>query len=122
MTCANAARTWRRSCPPPSTIGAATCPSSQARRFAQEEVAIVQGGAKEGQAFASAAFDHIVFTGSTNVGREVMKAAAERLTPVTLELGGKSQTIVTDDVDLALAADRIMIGQDRQRRADLHLP
>ncbi len=56
-------------------------------------------------------FDHILFTGSTNVGRIVMTAAAQHLTPVTLELGGKSPTIVAADADLEVAARRIMWGK-----------
>ena len=59
--------------------------------FPEEQVAIVSG---DGSAFSSLPFDHLVFTGSTAVGRAVMKAASENLVPVTLELGGKSPTIV----------------------------
>jgi coniferyl-aldehyde dehydrogenase len=60
--------------------------------FPEEQVAMVSGG--DGTAFSSLPFDHLVFTGSTAVGRAVMKAASENLVPVTLELGGKSPTIV----------------------------
>ena len=59
--------------------------------FSEEQVAMVSG---DGTAFSSLPFDHLVFTGSTAVGRAVMKAASENLVPVTLELGGKSPTIV----------------------------
>jgi coniferyl-aldehyde dehydrogenase len=76
--------------------------------FSHDEVAVVLGGAIEGAEFAAAAFDHLLFTGSTGVARHVMRAAAENLTPVTLELGGKSPVIVTDQFDLDEAAARIM--------------
>ncbi|WP_168073865.1 coniferyl aldehyde dehydrogenase [Caulobacter sp. SSI4214] len=79
-----------------------------ARYFAEEEVSVVQGGPAEGEAFARARWDHLVFTGSTAVGRQVMRAAADHLTPVTLELGGKSPVILTDQFDLAEAAARVM--------------
>ncbi len=62
--------------------------------FAAEEVAVVQGGVETGAAFSALAFDHLLFTGSTAVGRKVMKAASENLVPLTLELGGKSPAIV----------------------------
>jgi coniferyl-aldehyde dehydrogenase len=64
-----------------------------------------------GQAFASTPFDHLFFTGSTAVGRAVARAAAENLTPVTLELGGKSPAVIAPDADLALAAPRLMAGK-----------
>jgi coniferyl-aldehyde dehydrogenase len=76
--------------------------------FPCNEAAVVLGGAKEGAEFAAAAFDHLLFTGSTGVARHVLRAAAENLTPVTLELGGKSPVIVTDQFDLHEAAARIM--------------
>ena len=62
--------------------------------FPQEQVAVVTGDAAVGAAFAALPFDHLVFTGSTPVGRAVMKAASDNLVPVTLELGGKSPVIV----------------------------
>jgi len=62
--------------------------------FPSEQVAVVQGDAATGAAFAALPFDHLVFTGSTSVGRAVMKAAADHLVPVTLELGGKSPVVV----------------------------
>jgi len=65
-----------------------------ASAFALEEVAVVLGGPEVGQAFSALAFDHLLFTGSTQVGRKVMRAASENLVPVTLELGGKSPAIV----------------------------
>jgi coniferyl-aldehyde dehydrogenase len=79
-----------------------------AETFDPSEVAIVHGGAAEGARFAAAPFDHLMFTGSTSVGRRVMRAAADNLTPVTLELGGKSPVIVRGTYDLAEAAERVM--------------
>ncbi len=82
-----------------------------AAAFAQDEVAVVQGGSDVGRGFVQLPFDHLFFTGSTAVGRAVALAAAENLTPVTLELGGKSPALVAPDADLALAAPRIMSGK-----------
>ncbi len=79
--------------------------------FAEDEVAICGGEVSAAQAFSSLPFDHLVFTGSPRVGREVMRAAAEHLTPVTLELGGKSPAIVGPDADLRDAALRIAHGK-----------
>jgi coniferyl-aldehyde dehydrogenase len=79
-----------------------------AETFHPSEVAIVHGEAAEGALFSAAPFDHLMFTGSTSVGRHVMRAAADHLTPVTLELGGKSPVIVRDTYDLAEAAQRVM--------------
>jgi coniferyl-aldehyde dehydrogenase len=76
--------------------------------FHASEVAIVHGEAAEGALFAAAPFDHLIFTGSTSVGRHVMRAAADNLTPLTLELGGKSPVIVRDTYDSAEAAQRVM--------------
>ncbi|RXM21997.1 aldehyde dehydrogenase family protein, partial [Citrobacter sp. AAK_AS5] len=61
-----------------------------ARRFGDDEVAVIQGGPDVAAAFTALPFDHLLFTGSTRVGRIVAEAAAKNLTPVTLELGGKS--------------------------------
>ena len=72
-----------------------------------EAVVVVEGAVPETTALLANQFDHIFFTGSTDVGRVVMRAAAEFLTPVTLELGGKSPTIVCADADLDVAARRI---------------
>ena len=82
-----------------------------AQAFAPDEFAVVLGDASVGQAFASTPFDHLFFTGSTAVGRAVARAAAENLTPVTLELGGKSPAVIAPDADLALAAPRLMAGK-----------
>ncbi len=75
-----------------------------AEAFAEGEVAVVEGGPGTGAAFAGLPFDHLVFTGSTAVGRKVMRSAAENLVPVTLELGGKSPVILGRDADFAKAA------------------
>jgi coniferyl-aldehyde dehydrogenase len=72
----------------------------------EEVVAILPG--VPARDFSSLPFDHLLFTGSAEAGRTVMRAAAENLTPVTLELGGKSPTIVCDDFDVAEAASRIL--------------
>jgi coniferyl-aldehyde dehydrogenase len=72
------------------------------------EVAIFTGGPDIGAAFSALAFDHLVFTGSTSIAKHVMRAAAENLVPLTLELGGKSPTIVGTTADLGVATHRIM--------------
>jgi coniferyl-aldehyde dehydrogenase len=79
--------------------------------FPEDQVAVVLGDVDTGIAFSQLPFDHLLFTGSTSIGRQVMRAAAENLTPVTLELGGKSPAIVSDDVPLADAAERIAFGK-----------
>jgi coniferyl-aldehyde dehydrogenase len=79
--------------------------------FPEDLVAVVLGEAEAGIAFSRLAFDHLLFTGSTSVGRQVMRAAADNLTPVTLELGGKSPAIVSHDVPLKDAAERIAFGK-----------
>ncbi|MEO8754701.1 MAG: coniferyl aldehyde dehydrogenase [Casimicrobiaceae bacterium] len=82
-----------------------------AAHFAEDEFAVVLGGAEVGRAFTHLPFDHLFFTGSTAVGREVALAAAANLTPVTLELGGKSPALFAPDADLALSAPRLMVGK-----------
>jgi len=79
--------------------------------FPDGRVAVAEGGAEVAAAFAALPFDHLVFTGSTAVGRRVMAAAAPNLTPLTLELGGKSPAIVCDDYPLELAAARLATGK-----------
>jgi coniferyl-aldehyde dehydrogenase len=79
--------------------------------FPADLVATVIGGADIGAAFTELPFDHLVFTGSTAVGRHVMKSASRNLVPVTLELGGKSPVIVHRGADLDRAADRIAQGK-----------
>ncbi|KAB2883609.1 MAG: aldehyde dehydrogenase family protein [Albidovulum sp.] len=82
-----------------------------AEAFDAEEVVVVLGGAATGAAFAGLPFDHLVFTGSTEVGRRVLQAAARNLVPVTLELGGKSPAILGRDADFAKAARDIAWGK-----------
>ena len=79
--------------------------------FPADRVAVALGGADVGAAFAALPFDHLVFTGSTAVGRKVMAAAAPNLTPLTLELGGKSPAIVADDYPIEKAAARLATGK-----------
>ncbi len=81
------------------------------RYFSAEELCVVEGDARVAKAFAALPFDHLLFTGGGRVGREVAKAAADNLTPVTLELGGKTPAIVADDADLTRAAERIAFGK-----------
>jgi coniferyl-aldehyde dehydrogenase len=82
-----------------------------AQRFAPDEFSVVIGGPDVGEAFAKLPFDHLFFTGSTAVGRRIALAAAENLTPVTLELGGKSPGLVHLDADLDLVAPRLATGK-----------
>lgn len=82
-----------------------------ARTFAPEEVMVVNGDAAVAKSFAALPFDHLLFTGSTAVGRDVMRAASVNLTPVTLELGGKAPAIVTAGFDLEETARRVMFGK-----------
>jgi coniferyl-aldehyde dehydrogenase len=77
-----------------------------AKVFPEDLVAILPG--VRAQDFSTLPFDHLIFTGSADAGRTVMRSAAENLTPVTLELGGKSPTIVCDDFDVEEAASRIL--------------
>ena len=82
-----------------------------ADHFAPEEFAVVTGDAAVGKAFSELPFDHLLFTGSTAVGRLVAQAAAKNLTPVTLELGGKSPAILDPSCDLERAAQSIAFGK-----------
>ena len=79
--------------------------------FAEEEVAVFTGGVELGTAFSQLAFDHLIFTGATSVGKHIMRAAAENLVPVTLELGGKSPTFIGRSADKAKAGSRIAMGK-----------
>lgn len=79
--------------------------------FKPEEVALVEGEAELSAAFTQLPFAHLIFTGSTAVGKHVMRAAADNLTPVTLELGGKSPVVVACDIDIKEAVSRIMLGK-----------
>jgi coniferyl-aldehyde dehydrogenase len=79
--------------------------------FDDTEIAVITGDSGVGERFSALPFDHLIFTGATSVARHVMRAAAENLVPVTLELGGKSPAIVGRDADLDLAAKRLMFGK-----------
>lgn len=79
--------------------------------FAEEEMAVFTGGPEVGMAFSKLAFDHVIFTGATSVGRHIMRAAADNLVPVTLELGGKSPTIIGRSANIKKAGDRIALGK-----------
>jgi len=82
-----------------------------AERFSPEVLRVVNGGPEVAREFVALPFDHLLFTGSTEVGRQVMRAAAANLTPVTLELGGKSPVIVGRGIAIADAAERILYGK-----------
>ena len=79
--------------------------------FSQEQVSVATGDAAVGAAFSALPFDHLIFTGSTTVGRAVMKAASDNLVPVTLELGGKSPALVARGHSLDQSADGIAFGK-----------
>jgi len=79
--------------------------------FSKDEVFMVEGDASVAAEFSSLPFDHLLFTGSTAVGKKVMAAAADNLTPVTLELGGKSPAIVAEDVSAEFAVERMLYGK-----------
>lgn len=81
------------------------------RHFAEDEVAVVEGDAGVAHAFSQLPFDHLLFTGSTPVGHHVMRAASENLTPVTLELGGKSPAIIGAGANFEKAVERIIVGK-----------
>jgi acyl-CoA reductase-like NAD-dependent aldehyde dehydrogenase len=82
-----------------------------AQTFARDHVAVVNGDGALAAAFSALPFDHLLFTGSTKVGHAVMRAAADHLTPVTLELGGKSPAIVGPGARFDYAADSIVAGK-----------
>jgi len=85
-----------------------------AKYFADDELSVVEGDAGVAREFSGLPFDHLLFTGSTAVGRQVMRTAADNLTPVTLELGGKSPAIIgpgLDEPDFAHAVERIVVGK-----------
>jgi coniferyl-aldehyde dehydrogenase len=79
--------------------------------FDVREVSVVTGGAEVAEEFSRLPFDHLLFTGSTSIGRRVMAAAAANLVPVTLELGGKCPALIARSANLGRAVDRIMIGK-----------
>lgn len=82
-----------------------------AENFAQSHVNVITGDAQIAQEFTQLPFDHLLFTGATSIASHVLHAAAEHLTPVTLELGGKSPVIVAPDADLKESARRIAFGK-----------
>lgn len=79
--------------------------------FSEDEVAVIEGEIEVSSAFSETPWDHLIFTGSTAVGKHVMAAAAKNLTPVTLELGGKSPALIAPDANLDHAAERICFGK-----------
>lgn len=79
--------------------------------FDPEYVAVIEGGRNENKSLLEEKFDYIFFTGSLNVGKYVMRCASEHLTPVTLELGGKSPVVIDRSANLPLAAKRIVFGK-----------
>ncbi|WP_404339823.1 coniferyl aldehyde dehydrogenase [Sphingomonas sp. MMS12-HWE2-04] len=81
------------------------------RHFAPEELAFVSGGPEVSKAFAALPFDHLLFTGATGIGRHILHAAADNLTPVTLELGGKSPVLLGRSADVAQATERVVMGK-----------
>lgn len=82
-----------------------------ASEFDEATCAVITGGVETGQAFTQTPFDHLLFTGSTAIGIRVAQAAAKNLTPVTLELGGKSPAIIDDSADIDAAAKSIAYGK-----------
>ena len=82
-----------------------------AQHYSADEFAVVTGGPDVGDAFSRLPFDHLFFTGSTAVGRKIALAAAANLTPLTLELGGKSPALIHADADLRVAAPRLATGK-----------
>lgn len=79
--------------------------------FSPDHVCVINGGADMAREFSSLPFDHLLFTGSTAIGKHVMRAAAENLTPVTLELGGKSPAIIGPECRIDEAAEKILFGK-----------
>jgi len=82
-----------------------------ASAFDPEELAVITGGPEVGAAFTKLPFDHMVFTGATSIARHVMRAAADNLVPLTLELGGKSPVIVGRSANFEKTAKRVMAGK-----------
>lgn len=82
-----------------------------AKTFPADQITVINGGADIAREFSALPFDHLLFTGSTAVGRHVMRAAAENLTPVTLELGGKSPAIIGPECAIDEAAQKIVFGK-----------
>jgi acyl-CoA reductase-like NAD-dependent aldehyde dehydrogenase len=90
--------------------------------FSRDHVAVVNGDATLAAAFSAQPFDHLLFTGSTKVGHEVMRAAAEHLTPVTLELGGKSPAIIGAHARFDNAVDNLVAGKTLNAAASVASP
>lgn len=90
---------------------AATFEEIGPKYFDSAELAFFSGGPEAGKQFASLPFDHIIFTGATGIGRHILHAAADNLVPVTLELGGKSPTIIGRSADIDKATGRIATGK-----------
>jgi len=82
-----------------------------AKYFDESEMVGITGGPEVGAEFAGLPLDHIIFTGGTNIGKHILQAASNNLTPCTLELGGKSPVIVSRSYDIKKAAERIMTGK-----------
>ena len=82
-----------------------------ASAFRTNEVAVITGGADVATQFSALPFDHLLFTGSTSVGRKVMGAASQNLTPVTLELGGKSPVVIAPGYPIDHAVQRVLAGK-----------
>ena len=76
-----------------------------------DHIQIIEGEADVGAAFSALPFDHLIFTGSSTVGKLVAKSAADNLTPITLELGGKSPTIIDEHIDMGIAVDALIVGK-----------
>lgn len=93
--------------PRTAAVFAEACP----KYFAADELAFFDGGPEVGKAFAGLPFDHLLFTGATGIGKHILHAAADNLTPVTLELGGKSPVIVGQGADLKQATERVALGK-----------
>ena len=81
------------------------------KNFDESEFATFLGGPEVGEAFSRLHFDHLLYTGSGNVGKHVMNAASQNLVPLTLELGGKSPVVISEGADMDVSAKRIMFGK-----------
>jgi coniferyl-aldehyde dehydrogenase len=82
-----------------------------AQYFEESEICVITGGPETGAAFSAMKFDHLIFTGATSIGRLVMKAAADNMVPVTLELGGKSPVIISPRCDINTVAETLISGK-----------
>lgn len=87
------------------------CKKLVAEYFTPEEMTVITGGPETGKAFSETPWDHLIFTGGGSIAKHVMTAAAKNLTPVTLELGGKSPTIIGPDADIQKSTQRIAMGK-----------